>query len=83
MCIRDSSRLIYSKSPNIDAAKKYIDFITSQENLQYLIDNESGVLNLPYEGLTSEYPEDAQEYFDSVSYTHLKPNITAITGAWI
>lgn len=60
-----NSRLIYSKSPNIDAAKKYIDFITSQENLQYLIDNESGVLNLPYEGLTSEYPEDAQEYFDS------------------
>ena len=60
-----NSRLIYSKSKNIEAAKKYIDYITAPENLQNLIDNDVNTLALPYEGLKSKYTPEIQAYFDS------------------
>ena len=65
------SRFIYSGSENIDAAKQYLDFITSKESVQYLIDNEPTIENLPLEvGQTPAYSESTKAFLDSFDDEH-------------
>ncbi len=60
------SKFIYSGSANIDAAKQYLEYITTQESIQYVIDNASDVENLPFEvGQTTEYSATTEEFLNS------------------
>ena len=59
------SKFIYSGSENIDAAKQYLEYITTTESLQYVIDNAADVENFPFDaGQTPEYSETTQAFMD-------------------
>lgn len=55
------SKFIYSKSPNVDAAKKYLAFLAQADNLQYMIDNEPTFNALPFSGLKDKYSAAVSE----------------------
>ena len=60
------SKFIYSGSANIDAAKKYLEYITTKESIQYVIDTASDVENMPFNaGQTPEYSAATKEFLDS------------------
>lgn len=59
------SKFIYSKSPNIDAAKRYFEFLTRPENLQYFYDNEPTFAELNWPGYDSKLTETQKAYLDS------------------
>ncbi len=60
------SKFIYSGSENIEAAKLYLQYITTQESLQYVIDQASDVENFPIEmGQTPEYSDTTNEFLGS------------------
>ena len=82
------SRFIYSGSENIDAAKQYLDFITSKESVQYLIDNEPTIENLPLEvGQTPAYSESTKAFLDSFDDEHsgmvLQDVVTYFNEQWM
>ncbi len=65
------SKFIYSGSPNVDAAKKYFEYITTKDSIQYVIDNASDVENVPFEvGQTPEYSETTKAFLDSFDDEH-------------
>ncbi|SKB82577.1 raffinose/stachyose/melibiose transport system substrate-binding protein [Lachnospiraceae bacterium] len=65
------SRFIYSGSKNIDAAKKYLEYIVQKDNIQYLIDNASDVENLPIDmGQTPEYSKTTLDFLGSYDDAH-------------
>ena len=60
------SRFIYSGSKHIDEAKQYLEYITTKDSIQHMIDNEPKVENLPYEaGQEPAYSEATQKFLDS------------------
>lgn len=60
------SRFIYSGSKHIDEAKQYLEYITTKDSIQHMIDNEPKVENLPYEaGQEPAYSESTQKFLDS------------------
>ena len=60
------SKFIYSGSANIDAAKQYLEYISSKDSIQYVIDNASDVENLPFDaGQTPEYSATTEEFLGS------------------
>lgn len=60
------SRFIYSGSKHIEEAKQYLEYITQKESIQYMIDNEGKIENLPYEvGQTPSYSQYTQDFLDS------------------
>lgn len=60
------SRFIYSGSKHIDEAKQYLEYMTQLDSVQYMIDNEPKVENLPYDvGQTPAYSQATQEFLDS------------------
>lgn len=59
------SKFIYSGSQNVDEAKEYLNFLCSQESLQYMIDNEPKVENLPFSGLTPQYSDETRTFMES------------------
>ncbi|MCR5580770.1 MAG: extracellular solute-binding protein [Pseudobutyrivibrio sp.] len=65
------SKFIYSGSANIDAAKQYLEYITTKDSIQYVIDNASDVENLPFEvGQTTEYLATTEEFLGSYDDAH-------------
>jgi len=60
------TRFIYSGSKHIDEAKQYLEYMTKKESVQYMIDNEPKVENLPYD-LDQEpaYSKATQEFLAS------------------
>ena len=65
------SKFIYSGSANIDAAKKYLTYITTKDSLQYVIDNASDVENFPFDaGQTPEYSETTNAFLESYDDDH-------------
>ena len=65
------SKFIYSGSANIDAAKQYLEYITTKDSIQYVIDNASDVENLPFEvGQTTEYSATTEEFLGSYDDAH-------------
>jgi len=59
------SKFIYSGSENVDAAKAYFDFLTRQENLQYMLDNEPQFVLLNFDGVEYELTPDQQAFVDT------------------
>lgn len=60
------SRFIYSGSKNVDEAKQYLEYITTQDSIQHMIDGEPKVENLPYDvGQKPAYSEATEEFLDS------------------
>jgi raffinose/stachyose/melibiose transport system substrate-binding protein len=58
------SRFIYSGSKNADAAKKYLEFMASDESLAYLTENVTKFNKLPYSNAPSKYTTNIQEFYD-------------------
>jgi len=59
------TKFIYSGSPNIDAAKQYLGFLTQPENMQYLLDNTPEFSSLPFPGLKSKLLPSEQAFLDA------------------
>ncbi|MDG0791821.1 extracellular solute-binding protein [Cohnella ginsengisoli] len=59
------SKFIYSGSKHIEEAKKYFQFLTEQENLQYFLDNEPRFLALNFEGIQGRFTPEQQQFFDT------------------
>lgn len=65
------SKFIYSGSANIDAAKQYLEYISTKDSIQYVIDNASDVENLPFDaGQTPEYSATTNAFLDSFDDAH-------------
>ncbi|MDF2941853.1 MAG: carbohydrate transporter substrate-binding protein [Herbinix sp.] len=58
------SRFIFSGSKNVDAAKKYLDYLASDESLAYLTENVSKFNKLPYSNAPSKYTDAIKEFYD-------------------
>lgn len=58
------SRFVYSGSKNIDAAKKYMEYMAKPENLQYMIDNVPKYNTLPYSGINDKYTDIIKEFYN-------------------
>lgn len=62
------SRFIYSGSKHIEEAKQYLEYITGKDSLQYMIDHEAKIENLPYDaGQKPAYSEETQKFLASFS----------------
>ncbi|WP_216651802.1 ABC transporter substrate-binding protein [Paenibacillus sp. NEAU-GSW1] len=59
------SKFISSNSKHIEEAKQYFAFLTEQENLQFLLDNEPKFTNLNFSGVTAKFNEEQKAFFDS------------------
>ncbi len=59
------SKFIYSGSKHIEEAKQYFNFLTRQDNLQYMLDNDSTISNLNFPGLQNKYTAEQQKMFES------------------
>lgn len=65
------SKFIYSGSANIDAAKQYLEYISTKDSIQYVIDNATDVENLPFDaGQTPEYSATTNAFLDSFDDAH-------------
>ncbi len=65
------TKFIYSGSPNIDAAKQYLEYISTKDSIQYVIDNASDVENLPFDaGQTPEYSATTEAFLSSYDDAH-------------
>ena len=58
------SRFVYSGSENIEAAKKYLEFMASEESLAYMTENVGKFNQLPYTNAPSAYSDVVQEFYD-------------------
>jgi len=58
------SRFIYSGSKNVDAAKKYLEFMASDESLAYMTENVGKFNQLPYKNAPSAYTPVVQDFYD-------------------
>ena len=58
------SRFIFSGSKNIDAAKKYLEFMASDESLAYMTENVGKFNQLPYTNAPSAYSEVVQDFYN-------------------
>ncbi len=79
------TRFIYSGSPHIEEAKQYLAFMTTQESIQYMIDNEPKVENLPYDaGQTPAYSEYTRNFLESQekSGTVFQDSIKYLNPQW-
>lgn len=61
------TKYIYSKSPNIEHAKKYFEFLTRPENMTAYMDHPSGPANLPFSNAEGQLPPSQQEYLEEHS----------------
>lgn len=58
------SRFIFSGSKNVDAAKKYLEFMASDESLAYMTENVAKFNQLPYKNAPSAYSPVVQDFYD-------------------
>ena len=59
------SKYISKESENIDAAKLYLQYITTKDNIQYVIDNADVVNDLPFDmGQTTTHDKTTIEFLD-------------------
>lgn len=57
------SKYISNASKNIEAAKLYLQYIASKDSVQYVIDNENGVNNLPFDlGQNTRHDDITKEF---------------------
>lgn len=55
---------ISKNSPHIAEAKKFFDWLTQPEQLQFYIDSAPQVLTMPFEGVKSKFSPDQQAFMD-------------------
>ena len=58
------SRFIFSGSKNVEAAKKYLEFMASDESLAYMTENVGKFNQLPYTNAPSAYSAVVQDFYD-------------------
>lgn len=58
------SRFIFNGSKNIDAAKKYLEFMASEDSLQYMTDNVPKFNKLPYTNAPSKYTDTIKDFYN-------------------
>ncbi len=81
------SKFICNASPNIDAAKLYLQYIATKDNIQYVIDNAHSINNLPFDlGQVSSHDEVTMEflnrYSDDASGPVLQDVVTYFNEQW-
>jgi raffinose/stachyose/melibiose transport system substrate-binding protein len=79
------SKFIYSGSKKIDAAKAYFEFLARQENLQYMLDNESQFVLLNFEGVKYQL-SPAQTDFVNTHTNHgtvLQTAVNYVNPQWM
>jgi raffinose/stachyose/melibiose transport system substrate-binding protein len=59
------TKFIYSKSPHVDQAKQYLDFLMQTDNLQYLLDNTPEFSTLPFTGVTPKWDAAQTEFLNT------------------
>ena len=79
------SRFIYSGSKNIEAAKKYLEFLATEESLEYLTDNVPKFNKLPFSNAPSKYSDVIQEFYDryNSSGTVLQTAVKYVNPQWM
>ena len=79
------SRFVYSGSEYIDEAKQYLEYIATQDSVQYMIDNESKIENLPFdldqEPAYSDYTEEFLASFENEG-TVFQDSIKYLNPQW-
>jgi raffinose/stachyose/melibiose transport system substrate-binding protein len=59
------THFIYSGSKHIDEAKKYLEFLTRPENLQFYLDSEPQFFTLPFPGIKNKFTPELQAFMDA------------------
>lgn len=79
------SRFIYSGSKNVEAAKKYLEFMASDESLTYLTESVSKFNKLPYSNAPSKYTETIQEFYNRYTSqgTVFQTSVKYINPQWM
>lgn len=81
------SHFINKNSGNLTAARLYLDYIATQENIQYMIDHSNDIENLPFDaGQTAKYDEITStflnQYDDEHSGTVLQDEVSYFNEQW-
>ena len=81
------SKYISNASQNIDAAKLYLQYIATKDNIQYVIDNSPSVNNLPFDlGQVTSHDEVTMEFLDQFDNDEsglvLQDEITYFNEQW-
>ena len=79
------SRFIYSGSKNADAAKKYLEFLASDESLAYLTENVTKFNKLPFSNAPSKYTATIQDFYDRYTSkgTVLQTAVKYVNPQWM
>jgi raffinose/stachyose/melibiose transport system substrate-binding protein len=59
------TKFIYSKSPHVEQAQQYLDFLMQPDNLQYLLDNTPEFPALPFTGVTPKWDAAQTEFLNT------------------
>jgi raffinose/stachyose/melibiose transport system substrate-binding protein len=57
--------MIYTKSQHVAQAKKWLEFMTQPENLQWLIDNTPDFQTLPFSGVKAKWDDSQATFFST------------------
>ncbi|CAH1192705.1 Multiple sugar-binding protein [Paenibacillus allorhizoplanae] len=80
------SKFIYSGSKHIDLAKKYFQYLTKPENLQFFLDNEPKFLALNFKDIKNRYTPDQKAFFDTYGKkqgTVFQTSISYLNPQWM
>lgn len=79
------SRYVYSGSKNADAAKKYLEFMASDESLAYLTENVSKFNKLPFSNAPSKYTQTIQDFYNRypTQCTVLQTAVKYVNPQWM
>lgn len=79
------SRYIFSGSKNADAAKQYLEFLASDDNLKYLTDNVGKFNKLPYSNAPSKYTDTIKDFYNRYSsqVTVLQTSVKYVNPQWM
>jgi len=79
------SRFIFSGSKNIEAAKKYLEFMASESSLEYLTDNVGKFNKLAYTNAPSKYSDTINEFYNRYSSqgTVLQTAVKYVNPQWM
>ena len=79
------SRFVYSGSKNAEAAKKYLEFMASDDSLAYMTENVGKFNHLPYTNAISTYSPVIQEFYDryNTTGTVLQTAVKYVNPQWM
>jgi raffinose/stachyose/melibiose transport system substrate-binding protein len=75
---------ISSSSPHIAEAKKYLEFLTQPENMEYFVANVPNATGLPFEGVTKKLPPEIQAFMANPKRgTVYQTAVTYVNPQWM